>query len=152
MFIKNRSIQMFYWKFLCDAKLITPLFFNISGKYLKWKQLLNTDTSWNYLLSDMAVCWGCISRRGSSRRGGRGTDEQPLSGSSNLNFKLLKRFVLKRWKENVLHFVLLNLMQRFLQIHREGWLFRKEVRPLLSKLIFTFFASCWNRIYAIVER
>ena len=46
---------MFYLKFLCDAKLITPLFFNISSKYLKWKQLFNTDTSWNYLLSDMSV-------------------------------------------------------------------------------------------------
>ena len=127
-------------------------FLNISSKCLKWKQLFNTDTSWNYLLSDMAVCWGCISRRGSGRRGGRGTDEQPLSGSCNLNFKLLKRFVLRWWKKNVLHFVLLILMQRFLQIHREGWLFRKEVRSLHSKLIFTLFASYWNRIYAIVER
>ena len=58
----------------------------------------------------MAVLWGCISRRGRSRGGEGGTDEQPLfdkpsliltvPGSSNLNLRFQrahqKHFVLKR--------------------------------------------------------
>ena len=42
---------------------------NISSKNLKWKHHLYTNASWNYLLLNMAVWWGCISMRGRDRGG-----------------------------------------------------------------------------------
>ena len=38
------------------------LFFNISSTNLKWKHHFYADKSWNYLLLNMAVWWGYISR------------------------------------------------------------------------------------------
>ena len=38
-------------------------------KNFKWKHHFYDSTSWNYLLLGMAVCWGCISKRGNDRGG-----------------------------------------------------------------------------------
>ena len=69
IFIKKNSYSNVCLKFLCDEKLITPLFiFNIPRKNLKWKQHFYTVTSWNYLLLNTAVWWGCISWMGRRQR------------------------------------------------------------------------------------
>ena len=62
------------------------LFFDISSKKLKWKQHLYADTSWNYLLLNVAVWWDCILRRGRGRGREGDTDEQPLSDKPPLTW------------------------------------------------------------------
>ena len=131
---RKTGVQNICLKFLCDVKSAPQnwwhhfSFFNISSKDLKWNQHFYTDTFWNYLLLNMSVWWGCISRM---RRGGAGRgslmsnlclishlwyDVEKLTVSgSRIKLKVsrgtTKRFVLKRWKKNVLHLVLLNLIQ-----------------------------------------
>ena len=82
---QKAGIQMLVTKCLFKIPLwreidnATFYFFNISRNNLKWMQHFYIDTSWNYLLLNMAVWWGYISRRGRGRGGQWGTDEQPLS-------------------------------------------------------------------------
>ena len=88
---------------------------------LKWKQYFCTNTCWNNLLLNMAVRLGCILRdgRGTRKEGALisnlylishqwyHVEKLTVPGSSNLNLFFMgiaKRFVLKRWKKNVLHF------------------------------------------------
>ena len=82
------------------------------------------ETSWKYLLLKMVVSWGCISRRVRNK----GEEGQLMSNlcltsrcwcdmekikvpsSSNLNVSFSgaqQKFLLKRWKKNILHFVFL---------------------------------------------
>ena len=111
--------------------------------------------------------WG----RGRSSSREVGTDEQPVFDKPPLircgetystwrlwfKFKFFKgtskSFVLKRWKKNVLHFVLLNYIAKVSpKSSGEGWLYwHSEVRSLLSKLIFTHIVSCWIRSHEIVD-
>ena len=69
-FIKKRAFKCLFkipmWR---EIDIATLYFFNISSKNLKWKHRFYTDRSWSYLLLDMAVWWGCISRMGRSRGG-----------------------------------------------------------------------------------
>ena len=87
-------------------------------------------------LWNMAVSWGCISMRGRDKGGKEALmsnlclishrwydmEKLTVSGSNNLNLSFSgahqKIFILKRWKKNVLHFILLNQLQRFLQNYR----------------------------------
>ena len=95
---KKTGIQMFKipsWHKIENA----TLFLNVSSKNLEWKQHFYTDTFWNYILLNVAVWWGCISRRGKGR-GGKGAsmsnlflinhhwydvEKLTVPGSSNLN-------------------------------------------------------------------
>ena len=121
----RHEISSFFLKLFCGP--------NISSKNLNWKMHFYSDASRNYLLLNIAVLWACISRR---KRGRGGTDEKPLSDKPPLircgetystwqqkfKFKFFRRtakvFLLKRWKKNVLYFVLLNLMKTLLQNYR----------------------------------
>ena len=80
-----------------------------------------------------------------------------VPGGCDLNLSLFrstsKSFVLKRWKKNVLHFVLLNYIAKVSpKSSGEGRLYwHAEVRSLLSKLIFTHIVSRWTRSHEIVD-
>ena len=146
-----------------------------------WREIDNVTFS--FLISLVKICsegsilipipihpvlfWG----RGRSSGGEGGTDEQPVFDKPPLircgetcstwrlwfKFKFFrgtsKSFVLKRWKKNVLHFVLLNYIAKISpKSSGEGWLYwHAEVRSLLSKLIFTHIVSCWTRSHEIVD-
>ena len=121
---------------------VTPLsIFVVSSKNLKWKQHFWTDTSWNYLLLNMVVWWGCISRRGKGR-GEAGGEWEPLMsnlclishrwydvekrtvpGSSNLNLIFLgahQTFCVKNMKSKFVTFCFIKLnANRFPQDHQE---------------------------------
>ena len=137
---------------------------------MKWKQHFYTKKSSNNLLLNMAVWWGCISRRGRSR-GVEGIlmsnlaihrwydmEKLTVPGSSNISLSFSgaqkQSFLLKRWKKIILHFVLLNQIQiGFSKIIGEGWPFSAEVRSLLSKFSkFTHIVSCWSYSHEIVEK
>ena len=103
MFIKKQArkclLKIPFWREI-DSHV---LFFNSSCKNLKRRQHSYTDTSWNYLLLNIVVWRGCISRRGRSR-GGEGdtmmrnlclishrwydVEKLTVSGGSNLNLSI----------------------------------------------------------------
>ena len=116
MFLVEKGLRNWQRHFFC----------NISSKNLKWKQHIR------YILELSTFEYGCLvelhikERKRSLVRSlvlgefhcWYDLEKLTVSGSSNLNLSFSgtqqKSFVLKRWKKNVLHFVLLNLMQRFL--------------------------------------
>ena len=88
MFIKRQAFIKCLFKIPLRREIDNATFnflnFNISTKKFKGKHFFCTGTSWNYLLLNMAVRWGCISRRGRCRGGEGGTNKQPLSDKSSL--------------------------------------------------------------------
>ena len=124
-------------------------FFDIFSKNSKWKQHFYTKTSPKYLLLNIAVCWGCISRRERSRsREGalvknlgshRWQDVEKLTvpGSCNLNLSFSgvqkKKFFVKKMKEKRVTFCFIKLnANRFLNIISDKQLYNKKYHQKIN--------------------
>ena len=133
---------------------------------MKRKLRFYSDISRNYLLLNMDV-W-------SAYQGGEGAEgalmmnlylishswydveKLTVPGSSNLNLSFSgarQKVLCKKMKEKCVTFCFIKFNGKIApKSSVEGWLFRAEVRSLLSKLIFTHFVSCWSCSHEIVEK
>ena len=138
-------------------------------KNLKWKQHFYTDASWNYLILNMAVWWESQGGEVAEARREEALMSSPclirhhwydvekltVPVRGKLKFQLFmgteKSFLLKIWKKNELHFVLLHA-KASPKSSREGWIFCTKARSLLSNLIFTHSVTCWSCSHETVEK
>ena len=134
---------------------------------MKWKQHYYTSTFWNYLLLNIAIWWGCISKRGRSRSKAalkinlclislRWYNVEKLTGLGSSNLNLSFSGTQQKVKKMIGKCVTFCFITVYAKVSpkssREGWVFYIEVRSLYWKLIFTHFVSCWNRSHEIMKK